>query len=61
MVHNRTRVILIIIEIAVTLAIVTNCVNMIVDERRKILQLVVGGDRDESLGRRGHPPIVVAG
>ena len=37
MTHNRTRVVLIILEIAVTLAIVTNCVNMIVDERSKML------------------------
>lgn len=36
--HNRTRVILIVLEIAVTLAIVTNCVNMIVDERQKMLR-----------------------
>jgi putative ABC transport system permease protein len=36
--HNRTRFALIILEIAITLAIVTNCVNMILDERRKMLQ-----------------------
>jgi putative ABC transport system permease protein len=34
--HNRTRVALIIIEVAVTLAIVTNCINVILDERAKI-------------------------
>ena len=31
--HNRTRFALIILEIAITLAIVTNAVNMILDER----------------------------
>src|SRR5262249_37312056 len=36
--HNKTRVLLIILEIAVTLAIVTNCVNMITDERRTMQQ-----------------------
>jgi putative ABC transport system permease protein len=36
--HNKTRVTLIVIEIAVTLAIVTNCVNMILEERRKMLR-----------------------
>jgi len=36
--HNRTRFGLIILEIAITLAIVTNCVNMILDERSKMLR-----------------------
>jgi putative ABC transport system permease protein len=36
--HSRTRVVLIVLEIAVTLAIVTNCVNVILAERAKILQ-----------------------
>jgi putative ABC transport system permease protein len=36
MTHNRTRALLIILEVACTLAIVTNCVNMIVDERAKM-------------------------
>jgi putative ABC transport system permease protein len=36
--HSRTRVILIVLEIAVTLAIVTNCVNVILAERAKMLQ-----------------------
>src|SRR5438045_5345835 len=31
--HNRTRVVLIVLEIAMTLAIVTNCVNVILAER----------------------------
>jgi putative ABC transport system permease protein len=31
--HNRTRVVLIVLEIAMTLAIVTNCVNVILSER----------------------------
>jgi putative ABC transport system permease protein len=34
--HNKTRFILIILEIAFTLAIVTNCVNMILEERRTL-------------------------
>lgn len=34
--HNRTRVILIVLEIAMTLAIVTNCVNVILAERAKM-------------------------
>lgn len=36
--HNRTRVTLIVLEIALTLAIVTNCVNVIIAERAKINQ-----------------------
>jgi putative ABC transport system permease protein len=36
--HNRMRFALIILEIAITLAIVTNAVNMIVDERQKMLK-----------------------
>src|SRR5215210_3356704 len=36
--HNRTRFVLIILEIAITLAIVTNAVNMILAEREKMLQ-----------------------
>lgn len=34
--HNRTRVVLIVLEIAMTLAIVTNCVNVILAERTKM-------------------------
>jgi putative ABC transport system permease protein len=34
--HNRMRFALIIVEIAITLAIVTNAVNMILDERQKM-------------------------
>ena len=34
--HNRTRVTLIVLEIAITLAIVTNCVNVILAEREKM-------------------------
>src|SRR5687767_5464088 len=34
--HNRTRVVLIVLEIAMTLAIVTNCVNVILAERAKM-------------------------
>lgn len=36
--HNRMRFALIILEIAITLAIVTNAVNMIIDERQKMLR-----------------------
>jgi len=36
--HNRTRVVLLVLEIALTLAIVTNCVNVILAERAKINQ-----------------------
>jgi len=36
--HNRTRVVLIVLEIAMTLAIVTNCINVILAERKKMLQ-----------------------
>ena len=36
--HNRMRFALIILEIAITLAIVTNCVNMIMSERSKMKQ-----------------------
>lgn len=36
--HNRMRFALIVLEIAMTLAIVTNCVNMILSERTKMLQ-----------------------
>src|SRR3954469_22075720 len=36
--HNRTRVVLIVLEIAMTLAIVTNCVNVILGERTKMNQ-----------------------
>lgn len=34
--HNRTRVVLLVLEIAMTLAIVTNCVNVIIAERAKL-------------------------
>jgi putative ABC transport system permease protein len=36
--HNRVRFALIILEIAITLAIVSNAVNMILDERTKMAQ-----------------------
>ncbi|MBV8518698.1 MAG: ABC transporter permease [Acidobacteria bacterium] len=36
--HNRTRFALIILEIAITLAIVTNAVNMILDQREKMIK-----------------------
>jgi putative ABC transport system permease protein len=37
--HNKTRFVLIVLEIAFTLAIVANCVNMIMAERRDMLKL----------------------
>ena len=52
--HNRTRVLLIILEIACTLAIVTNCVNMIVDERAK-MNRQSGFDDDNLLWVRSAP------
>jgi putative ABC transport system permease protein len=52
--HNKTRVALIVIEIAVTLAIVTNCVNMILDERGKMLRKS-GFDDDNLLWVRSRP------
>ena len=52
--HNRTRVALIILEIAFTLAIVTNCVNMIVDERTKMVR-PSGFDDDNLLWLRSAP------
>lgn len=36
--HNKTRFVLIVLEIALTLAIVANCVNMILAERRDMLK-----------------------
>jgi putative ABC transport system permease protein len=45
--HNRTRFALIILEIAITLAIVTNAVNMIMAERAKMQQK--SGFDDENL------------
>jgi putative ABC transport system permease protein len=54
MTHNRTRVLLIILEIAVTLAIVTNCVNMIVEERSKIMK-PSGFDDDNLVWLRSAP------
>src|SRR5262249_7461654 len=36
--HNRTRVVLIVLEIGMTLAIVTNCINVILAERSVMMQ-----------------------
>jgi putative ABC transport system permease protein len=47
--HNKTRFVLIVLEIAFTLAIVANCVNMIMDERTKMLK--ESGFDDEHLVR----------
>lgn len=46
--YNRTRFALIVLEIAITLAIVTNCVNMIMAERTK-LEKQSGFDDDNLL------------
>ena len=45
--HNRARFALIVIEIAITLAIVSNCVNMILTEREQMLRK--SGFDDENL------------
>ncbi|HYC58269.1 MAG TPA: FtsX-like permease family protein [Thermoanaerobaculia bacterium] len=52
--HNRMRFALIIVEIAITLAIVTNAVNMILDERQKMLRQ--SGFDDENLISIGYQP-----
>lgn len=52
--HNRTRVVLIVLEIAITLAIVTNCVNVILAEREKMAQQS-GMDDDNLLSLRVRP------
>lgn len=52
--HNRTRVVLIVLEIAITLAIVTNCINVILAERAKMLQ-PSGFDDDNILWMRVRP------
>lgn len=52
--HNRTRVILIVLEIALTLAIVTNCVNIILAERAKMSE-PSGFDDENILWFRAKP------
>jgi putative ABC transport system permease protein len=52
--HNRTRFILIVLEIAITLAIVTNCLNMILDQRKATLK-PSGFDDDNLLFVRADP------
>jgi putative ABC transport system permease protein len=52
--HNRTRVALIVLEIAMTLAIVTNCVNVILDERSK-MNRPSGFDDDNILWMSSRP------
>lgn len=52
--HNRTRVVLIILEIALTLAIVTNCVNVILAERAK-MSVPSGFDDDNIVWLRARP------
>src|SRR5688500_16468106 len=52
--HNRTRVTLLVLEIAMTLAIVTNCVNVIMAERAK-MNRPSGFDDDNILWVRARP------
>src|SRR5687767_1191056 len=52
--HNRTRVVLLVLEIALTLAIVTNCVNVILAERAK-MKTPSGFDDDNILWVRARP------
>lgn len=52
--HNRTRVVLLVLEIALTLAIVTNCVNVIMAERAK-MKRPSGFDDDNILVARTRP------
>ena len=52
--HNRTRVVLIVLEIALTLAIVTNCVNVILSERAK-MNVPSGFDDDNIVWLRVRP------
>jgi len=52
--HNRTRVTLLVLEIAMTLAIVTNCVNVIIAERAKMSR-PSGFDDDNILWVRARP------
>ena len=52
--HSRTRVVLIVLEIAITLAIVTNCINVILAERQKMAQRS-GFDDDHLLWVRVRP------
>jgi putative ABC transport system permease protein len=52
--HNRTRVTLLVLEIALTLAIVTNCVNVIIAERAK-MQVPSGFDDENILWVRARP------
>lgn len=52
--HNRTRVVLIVLEIAMTLAIVTNCVNVILSEREK-MSIRSGFDDENILWMRARP------
>jgi putative ABC transport system permease protein len=52
--HSRTRVVLIILEIAMTLAIVTNCVNVILAEQAKMAQ-PSGFDDDNMVWMRSRP------
>ncbi len=47
MAHNKVRVTLIVLEIAITLAIVSNCVNMILQQREQMT--IKSGFDDENL------------
>src|SRR5947207_7104501 len=52
--RNRTRVLLIVLQIAITLAVITNAVNMIAAERGK-MQKKSGFDDDNLLWVRSKP------
>ena len=52
--HSRTRVTLLVLEIAMTLAIVTNCVNVILAERRTMTQ-TSGFDDENIVWMRARP------
>ena len=52
--HNRTRVFLVVLEIAMTLAIVTNCVNVILAEREK-MSIQSGFDDENIFWLRARP------
>jgi len=54
MLTNRVRVILLVLEIAVTLTIVLNCLNMIVEQRER-LAIPTGIDEQHLLAIEGSP------
>lgn len=54
MMHNKTRFLLIVLEVAITMAIVTNCVNMILEERKNLVR-ESGFDDDNIVWIRSRP------